>query len=162
MELTCVQVAEQAARRTAHVRNVLTPICTLCFFRSPLLSLLAFLSHSPSPRVPLSLPFSLRSPLTPRAQLQSIEASSEDEGQDDPSSPRADSPRSDSETAPAAPTAKSREMEILEEAMAAAESSLAGLQDDLHSAQVLLECGAWRMALGACLHSLEPPRHTPL
>ncbi len=121
------------------------------------------LAASVSRRVPLSLPFSSRSPLTPRAQLRSIEASSEDEGQDDPSSPHADSPRSDSETAPAAPTVKSREMEILEEAMAAAESSLAGLQADLHSAQVLLECGTWLMVFGGCLHSLRTaPSHAPL
>ena len=74
--------------------------------------------------------------VTRHTQLQSIEASSEDEEQEAPSTPPVDSPRSDSESAPPPPPAKSREMQILEEAMAAAESSLAAVQSDLHSAQV--------------------------
>jgi hypothetical protein len=71
-------------------------------------------------------------------QLQSIEASSEDEEQESPPTPPVDSPRSDSEMPRPPPlVVKSREMEILEEAMAAAESTLAGVQADLHSAQVI-------------------------
>jgi hypothetical protein len=80
--------------------------------------------------------------------LKSIEASSEDEEQDDDgeegeeqqSALADDSPRSDSEKSRPPPPTKSREMEILEEAMAAAESSLAGVQADLQSAQVIRVC----------------------
>ncbi len=82
------------------------------------------------------------------AHLQSIEASSEDDERYDPSTPPGDSPRSprsDSESTPPPPPAKSREMEILEEAMVAAESSLAAVQSDLLSSQE--QCQALQLQL---------------
>jgi hypothetical protein len=81
------------------------------------------------------------------AHLQSIEASSEDDeytlSTTPMESPR--SPQSDFESAPPAPPEKSMEMKILEETVTAAESLLAGVELDLHSAQE--QCHALQLQL---------------